>query len=359
MDIRPSLREKLGDADESVRAFAAEDAGFDDRGEDVATLVERLREERSRHVRQAIVAALSRMTHVAVCEHAIALLGSDDPYLRNAAVAVLQTRGEIAVERLERAYPGANAAVRKLLLDTVSGIPGERAERVLLLGLADEDVNVRIAAVEYLGERRRPDLKHHFEALARDEHVPMLLSTALAALEEVGDAASWEAVEQRQFGPEGYPPFLAPQLLRVMAKCAPESALDRFFAEGARLGSASLPDWLDALETLHQRFHFRALSPAQFDTLRAVFARCDTPLTRMRLLKWAGCLDLQPRLVPMLDSAFRSDEPLVRQGAALGLSHVRTSEAYAALSSRLPLEADDDVRAAIVAALAAEPGAVP
>ena len=360
MDSQASLRDKLEDRDENVRAFAAEDAGFDDRADDVAPLAERLWREGSRHVREAIVTALSRMTHASVCEQALALLGADDAFLRNAGVQVLQSRGEAGVGSLRGAFESArsDADVREFLLDAASVIPGARAEAVLLAGLDDEDVNVRIAATEYLGERLRPDLKPHFEMLVKNERVPMLVSTALSALEEIGDEASWSALEARLLDPEGFPAFLAPQLLRVMAKCAPESSLDQFFAGLERLGAASLGDWLDGLETFHRRFAFRELSSAHFAILSELVTTCPSPLTRLRLLRLLGTLDHQAGLVPLLHTALQSHESMVRQGAALGLAEVGTPEARALLTARLSFEADEDVRATIVASLAVEAGTV-
>jgi HEAT repeat protein len=217
----PSLRERLGDPEENTRAFAAEDAGFDDRAEDIGPLFDRLRQEPSRFVRDAIVTALRRMTADGVALRAVELLTIEDAYLRSAGVTLLQSRGGDAVPWLERAYPSADADVRKFLLDTASGLPGEDAERLLLTGIGDEDVNVCIAAVEYLGERAHPALRHTFEALLLTAREPMLLAALLSALEPVGDASTWAVLDQRFKGPEGFPPFLAPQLLHLKAKWGP------------------------------------------------------------------------------------------------------------------------------------------
>ncbi len=224
MSTTPSLRERLEDADESVRAFAAEDAGFDDRGEDVPALVDRLRTEASCFVRGVLVTALARMHQDGVIDQAVLLLGSGDAYLRNAGVSLLQTRGVEAAPRMRIAFVAGDADVRKLLLDAASAVPGDEAVSVLLLGKDDPDINVRIASTEYLGERARPELKGHFEALVRTEREPMLLAAALSALEEIGDAASWAVISERSAAPGGLPPFLSPQVLRILEKCGAASA---------------------------------------------------------------------------------------------------------------------------------------
>jgi HEAT repeat protein len=358
MSGEQSLRERLNHSDESVRAFAAEDAGFDGRVEDVEPLVERLRRESSRHVRETIVNALSRMTHDIVVEHALALLDSrQDAFLRSSAVSLLQTRGEAVIGRLKAAYSDADGDVRKLLLDTASGISGAEAEALLLLGFRDSELNVRIAAVEYLGDRIRPDLKGHYEAIVQTETAPMMLSTALGALEQIGDARTWKVIEALDFGETGCPRYLAPQLLRVMAKCAPVTCLDKFFAEGKRLGAASVTDWIDGLETLQQRFGFRSIDPTQFEVLRAMMLTSPGPLAVLRLLRWLGRLDEQLEAFELLEASLESPEPRVRLGAALGLRCMATPQALSALGARAPLEADDEVRSVLlgVAAGAEEP----
>jgi len=350
MTAPTSLGDRLTDRDESTRAFAAEDAGFDDRLEDVDALMQRLPSEPSRFVREAIMTALARMTHGAVCDHALSLLSSHDAYLRNAGVGLLRSRGSGALSRIALAFTTADRDVRKMLLDATSTVPGRDAEDVLVLGLRDADVNVRIAAVEYLGERSRPDLKGQFETLVRSEREPMLVSAALTALKQVGDAASWVILEELYFGAAQMPSFVAPQVLRLMAKWAPESAISKFFADSCSPTAATLGAWLDGVEVFHDRHVFHAIPTAHFDHLCMLLKAPTAAMPRFRLAKWLGRLDLQPGVVQALFASLDSTDPVIREGAALGLHRVGTREATVALAARLRREVHDDVRAALLGA---------
>jgi HEAT repeat protein len=220
---------------------------------------------------------------------------------------------------------------------------------VLKLGLADPDLNVRVAAVEYLGERGRPELKDYFEALVQCESDAMLLSAALSALEAVGDEATYEAIEAR-FAHDAVPAFLAPLVLKVMAKCGPVSCLARLFEAQALLGQANLAEWIDALQTFQVRHALRII-PEPFFAVVCELAVSDTsPVNLFRLLKWIGCLDQQTGVVEFLTTRLRSVITMARHGAALGLCRIGTPDARAALAAMLPLETDPEVRAAMLCA---------
>jgi len=357
MSSQTSLELRLADQDESVRAFAAEDAGFDNNVEAIEPLVARLRVETSRFVRDAIFTALARMTHATVVDHAVQLLESDDAFLRNEAVTLLRTRGQDAIERLIETFRQTDADVRKFLLDAVSGMPGQHPEGLLLLGLEDPDINVRIAAIEHLGTRVRPELKEQFETVLLREDDPMLLSTVLTALEEVGDAETWSIVEQRYPNPSEYLPFLAPQILRLMAKWGSYDCLGKLFAVNVKIRASRMGDWLDSLETLHDRFRFRTLSAEQFGTIWAEYEGSSNTLSQYRLLRWFGRLEDQPDILNILTSQLLHENSTVRKGAVLGIAKLGTAAARGTLLSHLPIESDPEVRAILTDNLAEESGA--
>jgi HEAT repeat protein len=144
-----AFQDQLSSEDESTRAFAAEDAGFENRSDCVSTLANRLPMESSRFVREAIFSALARISDPSVCDAVIPLLRSEDVFLRNACVALLQQKGNAALDILEPLASDADPDVRKLVLDAVSTMQSPRVDKALSRALNDPEINVRIAAVEY------------------------------------------------------------------------------------------------------------------------------------------------------------------------------------------------------------------
>jgi HEAT repeat protein len=181
MDIQP-LIENLSHPDESERLFAADDLGMENAPEAVEPLIAQLAIEPSRAVREMIVLALRRTESDAVMDHAVRLLGSSDPYIRNEMAALLQAKGEAALPWLTKAQQHVDADVRKLALEAACQIPGEHTAALLTTALSDPDANVVISAVEIISTTASASFKEPLEELAREESSPMLLLAVIDAL---------------------------------------------------------------------------------------------------------------------------------------------------------------------------------
>ena len=165
--------EQLDCADESERAYAAEDIGYLNTPDGVPALLERLGKEPSRAVRDAIFQALTRIDADAAIQGSIELLESDDPQIRNQAVDVLRHKGEAAVPLLKTVMQAGDKDLRKLVLDVLSAVQTGDAGGIYEAALSDADPNVVITAVENLGRMRadgyaRPDRR--FAAIGLPPH---------------------------------------------------------------------------------------------------------------------------------------------------------------------------------------------
>jgi HEAT repeat protein len=149
-----------------------------------------------------IVLALRKTESDAVMEHAVRLLGSEDPYIRNEMAALLQGKGEAALPWLTKAQQHLDADVRKLALEAACQIPGEHPAALLTAALADPDPNVVISAVEIIGTTASEGFKKPLEELAREESSPMLLLAVIDALGTIGDERSLQILLER-FGSNG------------------------------------------------------------------------------------------------------------------------------------------------------------
>jgi HEAT repeat protein len=201
MDIQP-LIENLSHPDESERLFAADDLGMANAPEAVDPLIAQLAIEPSRAVREMIVLALRKTESDAVMDHAVRLLGSNDPYIRNEMAALLQAKGEAALPWLTKAQQHVDADVRKLALEAACQIPGEHTAALLTAALADADANVVISAVEIIGTTASASFREPLEELAREESSPMLLLAVIDALGNIGDERSLLILLEK-FGSKG------------------------------------------------------------------------------------------------------------------------------------------------------------
>ncbi len=94
--------------------------------------------------------------------------------------------GTRSLDAIERAFREGNADVRKLAIDATARWDSSEVDGLYEAALADEDINVRMAAVENIGEHGRSAFRERLEELLRKESNPMLVATLLSALLAVG-----------------------------------------------------------------------------------------------------------------------------------------------------------------------------
>ncbi len=179
---------------ESERCFAAQDLGYENQCECLDPLIDRLKIEKSRMVGEAIVVALGKLNRGPVVEAVVRLFENEDPFLRNAAISILKSKGVEAVpallERLEHQDPD----IRKFSLDTLTVIDADLSNAIYGKALEDPDVNVRITAVEYVGLHRKFQFKTAVEKALFNSKSTMLSSVCLQTLLVIGDEISYHLV---------------------------------------------------------------------------------------------------------------------------------------------------------------------
>ncbi|MBW2031856.1 MAG: HEAT repeat domain-containing protein [Deltaproteobacteria bacterium] len=151
-DINELLKD-LRSEDATDGRYAAEDLGGLNDPAAVHALVKAL-EDPVVGGREAAVESLIAIGGREGCENVIPLLGSEDAYLRNYAIEILEHLGADAIESLVNLCDSPSSDLRKFAMDVLGKI-GElcdvNAIGVITSGLDDENVNVAGAAAEALG----------------------------------------------------------------------------------------------------------------------------------------------------------------------------------------------------------------
>jgi HEAT repeat protein len=172
------LLAQLNDADPQARRWAARDLAAEPQA--AAALCARLQGEADASVRAVLFSSLARIGGDAVVHGLLPLLRSDDAPLRNGALEVLA------------ALPDAVAPCIDALL-------------------ADADGDVRIFAVNLLGELRHPGVPAWLQRVLQGETAVNVVGAALEVAAEVGDAAMRDALQgvRTRFAHEPYIVFAA------------------------------------------------------------------------------------------------------------------------------------------------------
>ncbi|MDM8551701.1 HEAT repeat domain-containing protein [Desulfobacterales bacterium HSG2] len=183
------LIKELNSPDEVERIYAAQDIAETNNPDMAVHLFDRLTNEESQAVRDAIVFALRNLPCSGIYARLFELFRSPDAYLRNAVIGIFGSEGDEAVSFLYSHINHADGEVRKLILDALfaAGVPD--AIQVIRSALNDPSMNVQITAVEYLGRLEDRESVSEMIELIRKETEPMLRISVLESLCLVGDRA--------------------------------------------------------------------------------------------------------------------------------------------------------------------------
>jgi HEAT repeat protein len=339
--------EKLHDADEAERIYAAEDIGYGNAPEGVAVLLDRLGKEPSRAVRDAIFQALIRIDADAATEGSIGLLASDDPQVRNQAVDVLRRKGARSIPLLAAAMRDGDKDIRKLVLDVLSGIQADGVGETYAAALSDADVNVAITAVENLGRLRAREFRNRIEDLLQADAHPMLIGACLEALVGIGDESSLGAIRRCFPDLAALPDFLLASCLKAMAALGSAGE----FAEVASLlpvrGPHLRPAILSALLAIGSRGSPPGPGADLPPALRAMVDDGDPALCRYRAVRVLGFWTARDDVYEFLVSCLSSTERMVRLGAVETLRENGRPDLKPVLAARARQESDEEVLQAL------------
>ena len=339
--------EKLCCPDEAERTYAAEDIGYLNAADGVQPLLERVGQEPSRAVRDAIFQALIRIEADASIEGSIRLLASEDPQIRNQAVDVLQHKGARSVPFLTAVMRDGDKHKRKLVLDVLSGIQTVGADAIYQAALSDQEPNVIITAVENLGRTRAAQFRGRIEELLLADTHPMLTGACLEALAGIGDARSLEAIRRRFPVLAELPDFFLVSCLKALGAMGTATE----FVEVAGLlpvcGQHLRPAILGALVAIYQRDAAEAHGEDLLPVLRAVVEGADPSLWRYQAVRALGFVSSRDDVYAFLLSCLSSPERLVRLGAIESLRRAQHAGLQDVLASRATTETDEELLQAL------------
>jgi HEAT repeat protein len=339
--------EKLNCADEAERTYAAEDIGYLNSPEGVPALLERLNEETSFAVRDAIFQALIRMDGDTAIEGSIRLLESEDPQIRNQAVDVLRRKGARSIPFLKAAMRDGDKDVRKLVLDVLSGVQAGDAGDIYAQALSDKDTNVVIAAVENLGRIRAEEFRSRIEDLLQADSHPMLIAACVEALVGIRRESSLVAIRCRFPDLATLPDFFLASCLKAIAALGSVSD----FAEVASLLPVRSPHLrsaiLGALHAIYPRGQSSDAGENLLPALQAVVENGDPPLCRYQAVRILGFWTTRDDVYGFLVSCLSSTERLVRLGAAESLRGTARPEFEDVVAWRAKAETDEEVLQAL------------
>ncbi len=339
IDLRDTL-DRLASKDEAERIYAAEDIGYANEPEGIEPLLERLPVEKSRAVREAIFSALTQMESDRAVQGVLAVLDSDDAFLRNGAVEMLQSRTTAIGLHLFDAFQNGGPDRRKLILDILARKADAQSEAIYEAALQDPDLNVVITAVENIGNKRMTEFRDRVTAMVSPDAHPMLTGVCLEALAAIGNEASVRTTATVLGGIATVAPYLRASYIRMLgATGGPEYAAEIAEAAGAGLESAAL----NALNALRRRYPNLRL-PATFAVqLQDIIRQSPSSALACQAVRLLGGFVHEPGVVDTLDRCLLHTDKAVRIAAVQVLSESGRERGQQALQKCLATETDEEV----------------
>lgn len=339
-DLRIHI-EKLASDDEADRIYAAEDIGYANQAEGIPPLFARLRVEHSRAVREAIFDALLQVKDDAVIEGALRLLDSEDSFLRNHAVEILQARGSQAVPFLRVAFRGGSNDRRKFVIDILARLTDPATSDIYEEALRDPDLNVVITAIESLGATRRPGFRQKVEDLITPNGHPMLLCAAIEALAQIGDGETASKVRGQLGSVAAMPGYLQWSFLKLLGAKGGTQDVGEVASLIGRQGLEG--HVLNALTALHTRIGHLVLPETLSEPLQKLAQTAASPLDSYRAVRLLGALLYREEVFEFVQGCLGHSEKAIRVAAVQALRESGTERAQTSLSDRLGSETDDEV----------------
>lgn len=149
-----NVAKQINSKQEAERCAAIDELAKQGHLSAIIILVDQLERETSYYVRRRLIQALGGIQSSRTGLIAARLFISTETHVRNAAVEVMQALQEFAIPTIETLMTDPSRDIRKLSVDVLDKIPGEKVFSLILEGLKDPEPVIVSACVEALGRKR-------------------------------------------------------------------------------------------------------------------------------------------------------------------------------------------------------------
>ena len=177
---------QLGDADASVRRWAARDLAAHPQA--AAAVCARLNEERDASVRAVLFSSATQLGGASVVQAMVQLLRSEEPALRNGAIEVLAALPDAVSPHIDKLLHDADSDVRIFTVNLLGDLRHPKVPQWLSQVLLHEsEINVVGAALEVLAEvgvaETLPALRSAKARFAADAYIGFSVDLAIERIE--------------------------------------------------------------------------------------------------------------------------------------------------------------------------------
>ncbi len=250
---------------------------------EIDTLIGLCETENERAIKEKILSIISNSLSEVKFENLEKMLQSNDPFVRNGAVEILKNRGREFYPYIEKLSKHSDKDIRKFAIDTLANDSSEEAQTILGEALNDSEINIRITAIEYIGNiGSKKHAKKIEEMLLTEENI-LLKCTALEALAKIGTSPRRKEIIEK-FANDSNPMLIFSFLKYISTFGGEEEILliDKLIERDESLFNR---EYIDAIEKIQERAGIQKLPDSIIKRLETIAQKTSNSPLKYEITK--------------------------------------------------------------------------
>jgi len=321
----------------------------------IKVIAECLPHEPTLQVRETMLAALNTLC-TSVVEPIVPLLYLDNAQIRNGAVDILCESGEGVIRILDRLSGDDNKDVRKFALDALKGKRSASAIAILQRALDDDDANVKITAVEYLGDIEDRKSAPKILSILKKEPTLMMIVSCLEALSKMDDIETSKEALKVYVEPQAISLMILFPYLKLLGKAGSSKDFPLLRTLITTHGVMFAKELIDAIEHICIRESIEELPQDLFELLKNLSEQVSSPPLKYEITQFLQKSDNDTTRLDTARTNLNSGEIMLQMSALEVIMEYGTEEDMEPLEAMAENTDDDDLLEMLGEAVAAISG---
>jgi HEAT repeat protein len=335
------LVQDLSSENESTRSFAVADLGRLNDDSVVQSLVDLLLREKSIIIKESIFKALAQIAGNKSIEALVSLLRSDEAFIRNQAITVLNEKGTSSLEPLRNLLKDPDKDVRKLSLDALFSFEHPESAGIIVEAFNDPAINVRITAVEYIGKlEAREYCEEVHKVLLSSENI-LLTCACLETLTIIGNEKTLHLIQNKFSEPDLIDPLVQFSFVKAVGALGNKDSLEILTNILDKFGAVICKEIIQSAQKISKRSKVQKLPESLFNSFLKLFGEMDD-MAEYSVLNLLSSFKNE-NIYPLLLEKLNSDSRMVMLGAVEGLGKFGNKEAIDSLEILLRENDDEEL----------------
>ena len=340
-DITKLINDLKSD-DESVRSFAVDDLRQINSEDAVQPLVDLLLSERSVIIRESIFKTFSQIKGKKTIDALIFLLRSDEAFIRNQAITVLNEKGEESLESLRALLKDPDKDVRKLALDALFSFEHPESAKIIVEAFTDQAINVRITAVEYIGRLEAKEFSDDIVNVLKSSENILLTCSCLESLSIIGSSENMEEIKKIFSDVNKIDPMIMFSYVKVIGSLGDLDSYDMLTGILKNFGTVISKEIIQSVQKISRRLKNKELPTELLNSFIVILNDLDE-MGQYSILNMISAYN-NDEVYNILLEKLNSNKRMVKLGAIEGLGKLGNSKAIEILEDLLEIEEDEELQ---------------